>query len=159
MSSIKKNKSLEVSIAGITAALYITLGYVFQPISFLGIQFRIAEVLVGMCIIYPRAGLIGNVIGVLFVNLVSPLGALDLISVGVNIPALCCIIAFREHKYLKYLGGLLYAFIISVYVAWILNFVLGLPFPLMMIQVLISEAILATLGIVLFNYLEGHVPS
>ena len=154
-----KNKSLEVSIAGITAALYITLGYIFQPISFLGIQFRIAEILVGICIIYPRAGLIGNVIGVLFVNLTSPLGALDIISVAVNIPALCCIVVFREQKYLKYFGGILYAFIISVYVAWILNFVIGLPFPLMMVQVLISETILATMGIVLFNYIGGYLPS
>jgi len=152
-------KSLEVSIAGIIAALYITLGYVFQPISFLGIQFRIAEILVGVCIIYPYGGLIGNVIGVLFVNLVSPLGALDLISVVVNVPALSCIILFRECKYLKYLGGVLYAFIISVYVAWLLNFVLGLPFPLMLIQVLISEIILATLGIVLFNNIGKVLPS
>ncbi len=150
--SFKEDKSKKVALAGITAALYIVLGYLFQPISFLGIQFRIAEIIVGMCVIYPYAGLVGNLIGVLFVNLTSPLGALDLISVLVNIPALVCIIIFRSYKYLKYLGGILYAFIISVYVAWILNFVFGLPFLVMFVQVLISEVILATVGIFSFNY-------
>ena len=61
--------SLRVSITAITAALYIALGYIFQPISFLGVQFRVAEIIVGMCIIFPMEGLIGNVIGVFFVNL------------------------------------------------------------------------------------------
>ena len=94
-------ESKDVAIAGIIGALYTALGYIFQPISFLGIQFRIAEIIVGICILYPYAGLIGNVIGVFFVNVVSPLGALDLIGVVVNIPALYCIIIFRKHKYLK----------------------------------------------------------
>jgi len=154
----KKSKSLFVAIAGITASLYITLGYVFQPISFLGIQFRIAEIMVGMCIIYGYSGLIGKIIGVLIVNLVSPLGPIDLLSVIVNIPALCCIIVFRERKYLQYFGGFLYAFIISVYVACILNFILGLSFSLMLIQVFISEIILTTLGISIFNYIKDKIP-
>ena len=155
---MKKLESKDVASAGIIAALYIALEYIFQPISFLGIQFRVAEIIVGACILYPYAGLIGNVIGVLFVNVVSPLGALDLIGVVVNIPALYCIIIFRKHKYLKYIGGILYAFIISVYVAWLLNVVLGLPFLVMFVQVFISEAILATLGIYIFNYIGGYLP-
>ncbi|GAG77283.1 unnamed protein product, partial [marine sediment metagenome] len=32
--------SLRVSLIAITAALYIALGYIFLPISFLGLQFR-----------------------------------------------------------------------------------------------------------------------
>ena len=135
-------KSIDVSIASITASLYMVLGLAFQPISFLGIQFRIAEILVGICVIYPRAGLIGKLIGVLIVNLFSPLGIIDLFSVVVNIPALCAIIYFRERKYLKYLGGLMYSVIISLYVAMILNIVIGLPIPLMFIQVLLFQSFL-----------------
>ena len=77
-----------------TAALYTALGYIFQPISFLGIQFRIAELIVGMCILFPYEGLIGKVLGVFLVNLTSPLGLIDLNSCWVNIPALFCIIYF-----------------------------------------------------------------
>jgi len=153
----RKSRSFRVAMTSITAALYIALGYLFQPISFLGIQFRVAELMVGMCLLFPLEGLIGNVIGVFFVNLSSPLGPIDLISCIVNIPALYCIILFRNRKRLKYLGGFLYAVIISVYVAIIINVVLGLPLWLIFIQVLVSETILATLGIKLFEIINNRM--
>ena len=148
------NLSVRIALTAITAALYIALGYIFQPISFLGLQFRVAELIVGMCILFPLEGLIGNVVGVFFVNLTSPLGLIDLISCIVNIPALYCIIYFKDKKYLKYLGGLLYAVIISLYVAIILNIVYSLPIWLMFIQVFIAEVILATIGIFLFDLIR-----
>ncbi len=150
----KRPISLRIAIIGITAALYIALGYIFHALSFLGLQFRVAELMVGMCLIFPLEGLIGKIIGVFFLNLTSPLGPIDLLSTIVNIPALYCIIYFRNKGKLKYLGGILYAIIISLYVAIIINLVLGLPIWLMFIQVLISEIILATLGIVLFDKIK-----
>jgi len=150
----KNTLSLKVALTAITAALYITLGYVFQPISFLGLQFRVAELIVGMCVLFPIEGLIGNVIGVFFVNLTSPLGPIDLISCIVNIPALYCIVLFRDKKFLKYLGGVLYAIIISIYVAIVLNLVFMLPIWLMFLQVLVAEVILASLGILLFDIIK-----
>ena len=147
-------KSMDIAIIAITAALYIMLGYLFQPISFMGLQFRVAEVIVGMCIIFPEAGLIGNVIGVFFVNLTSPLGLIDLMSCIVNIPALYCIIIFRNKKILKFVGGILYAVIISLYVGIILNIVFGLPWYIMFVQVVIAEIVLATLGIIIFDYVR-----
>lgn len=150
----KRSKSLQVALTAITAALYTALGYLFAPISFLGIQFRVAELVVGMCVLFPLEGLIGNVIGVFFVNLTSPLGLIDLLSCLVNIPALYCIIYFRNKGALKYVGGLLYAIIISLYVAIIINVVVGLPLWLMFLQVLISEIVLAELGIVIFDRIK-----
>ncbi|MFX0138904.1 MAG: QueT transporter family protein, partial [Candidatus Hodarchaeota archaeon] len=150
----QRNISVKVALTAITAALYIALGYIFQPISFLGLQFRVAELIVGMCIIFPFEGLIGKVIGVFFVNLTSPLGPIDLISCIVNIPALYCILLLREKKFLKYLGGVLYAIIISIYVAIVLNIAFGPPIWLSFIQVLIAEVILATLGIMLFDIIR-----
>ncbi len=150
----KNTVSLKVALTAITAALYVTLGYVFQPISFLGLQFRVAELIVGMCILFPVEGLIGNVIGVFFVNLTSPLGPIDLISCIVNIPALYCIVFFRDKRFLKYLGGVLYAIIISIYVAVVLNIAFMLPIWLMFVQVLIAEVILASLGIFLFTIIR-----
>jgi len=147
----QKSISLTVALIGVTAALYTALGYTFQPISFLGIQFRVAELIVGMCILFPFEGLIGNVLGVFFVNLTSPLGLIDLNSCWVNFPALLCIVYFKDKRILKYLGGILYAIIISFYVAVILYIVLLLPLWLMFIQVLIAEVILTTLGITLFE--------
>lgn len=151
----KAPRSLQIAVVAITASLYTAFGYMFQPISFLGLQFRVAEIMVGICLIFPYAGLVGNVVGVFLVNLTSPLGMLEwVISPLVNIPALAWIVIFRNIKYLRYLGGVLYSAIISCYVGWILNFMLGLPFWLMFLQVLIAEVILATIGIFLFNRLK-----
>jgi len=149
--------SLRVSLIAITAALYIALGYIFLPISFLGLQFRVAELIVGMCIIFPLEGMIGKIIGVFVVNLSSPLGPIDLLSCIVNIPALYCIVYFSDKGKLKYLGGVLYAIIISLYVAIILFIVLALPIWLMFIQVFISEVILASLGIFLFEIIKKRL--
>jgi len=153
----KNALSLKVALTAITAALYITLGYVFQPISFLGLQFRVAELIVGMCVLFPIEGLIGNVIGVFFVNLTSPLGPIDLISCIVNIPALYCIVLLRNKKLLKYLGGVLYSILISIYVATVLNLTFMLPFWLMFVQVLIAEVVLASLGILLFDIIKKQL--
>lgn len=155
---MNEEKSKKVAIVAVTAALYAALGYVFQPISFLGLQFRVAEIIVGMCLLYPWEGMIGKIIGVFFVNLSSPLGMIDLISVFVNVPALYMIILFRDRKYLKYLGGLIYAIIISTYVAVILNIVFTLPILLMLGQVFIAEAILATIGIFIFDRVGKQFP-
>jgi uncharacterized membrane protein len=146
--------SFKIALIAITAALYTALGYLFLPIGFLEFQFRVAELIVGICIVFPFEGLIGKVLGVFFVNLTSPLGPIDLISCVVNIPALYCIIILRDKKYLKYLGGLLYAIIISIYVAIILNIVFSVPIILNFLYVLVPEVILATLGILLFDIIK-----
>lgn len=152
-----RNISLQIALIAITAALYTALGYIFQPISFLGLQFRVAELVVGMCLLFPFEGLVGKIMGVFFVNLSSPLGLIDLNSCWVNIPALLCIIYFRDKPILKYLGGVLYAIIISFYVAVIIYIVISIPLLLTFIQVLISEVILATLGIILFEGIKKGI--
>ena len=52
---------------------------------------------------------------------------------------------------------LLYAIIISIYVAIILNLAFMLPIWLMFIQVFISELILATVGIFMFSLIKSRV--
>jgi uncharacterized membrane protein len=153
-----RDKTTKVCITGIIAALYIVLGYAFQPISFLGFQFRIAELMVGVCIIFPWAGLIGNLLGVFILNLSSPLGILDWVLGPIcNIPALLCIILLREKGRLKYIGAILYAIIIGVYVAWLLWVILHLPFFIMFLQVSISELILAVLSVSLFTKVKQQL--
>ena len=152
-----KSLSLKVALTAITAALYVALGYIFQPISFLGIQFRVAELVVGMCLIFPLEGMLGKVIGVFFVNLSSPFVPFDLLSTLVNIPALYCIIIFRNKRILKYLGGALYAIIISLYVAILLYLMVFIPIWISFLQVLISEVILAALGILLFTIIKARL--
>jgi len=110
-----------------------------------------------MYILFPYKGLIGNVIGVFFVNLRSPLEPIDLISCIVNVLTLYCMVFFRDKKFLKYLGGDLYAILISIYVATVLNIAYGLPIWLMFVQVLITEVNLTTIGILLFDIINNRI--
>jgi hypothetical protein len=147
--------SFKIALIAITAALYVALGFISIPIGFLDVQFRIAEIVVGMCLIFPYEGLIGKVIGVFFVNLFSPIGFIDLISCIINVPALYCIILFRNNPKLKYLGAILYANIISIYVAIILYIGVNIqPIWFTFVKVLFSEVILAVLGVVVFSYIK-----
>lgn len=151
----ERGLSLKIAITSITAALYVALGFITVPIGFLDIQFRIAEIMVGMCIIYPYEGLVGKVIGVFFVNLFSPLGLIDLLSIIANIPALYCIILFRGSPKLKYLGAVLYSNLISLYVAIILFLSIGIqPIWFSFIKVLFSEVILSVSGVAIFSYVK-----
>ena len=149
--------SLEIAIAGITAGLYVVLGILLQPISFLSLQFRVAELLVGMVIIFPLGGLIGNVLGVFIVNIFSPLGLLDLISEPVNIIALLPLALLRDKRFWKYVGGIIYAAIISIYVAILLYYVFSIPIWISFLQVLASETILTMISIVLFSIINTRI--
>jgi uncharacterized membrane protein len=149
--------SLEIAIASITAALYFVLGFFLQPIGFLQLQFRIAEILVGIVILFPIGGIIGNVLGVLIVNIFSPLGPLDLLSAPVNIIALLPLALLRDKKFLKYVGALIYSAIISIYVALLLYVVLHLPVWISFLQVLASETILSVIGVLLFSLIKPMV--
>ena len=159
-----KLNSLDIAIIAITAALYTVLGFLFQPISFLELQFRVAELMVGMVILFPIPGLIGKVIGVFFVNMTSPMLPWDFISCAVNIPALFCIILSNKSekygKYLRYVGGTCYALIISIYVAWLIGMYYTIPiefFPLNVLFIFVAESILANLGIYIFTIIDNRV--
>lgn len=149
--------SLEIPIAAITAALYFVLGYFLQPIGFLSLQFRVAEILIGIVIIFPIGGIIGNVLGVLIVNIFSPLGTLDLLSAPVNIIALLPLALLRNEKIWKYAGAIIYAAIISLYVAILLYYIFGLPVWLSFIQVFISETVLSILGVIIFTIIKHNL--
>jgi len=149
--------SLEISIAAITAALYFVLGFFLQPIGFLSLQFRVAELLIGMVIIFPIGGIIGNALGVLIVNIFSPLGVLDLIGSPVNIVALIPLALLRDEKIWKYVGAIIYAAIISLYVAILLWYVFSLPLWICFLQVFISEIILSVLGVVIFSIIKHNL--
>ena len=58
------------------AAIYVVLTLVTYPISFLGIQFRFAEILVLLCF-FRKDYSIGLILGTAIANLTSPIGVVD----------------------------------------------------------------------------------
>ena len=63
------------------AAAYAALTAITYPISFLGIQFRIAELLLVLCF-FNRKNVIGITIGCVLVNLASSIGPIDAVFGG-----------------------------------------------------------------------------
>jgi len=76
-----------VALMSVFAGLYVVLGYVLHPISFLQIQVRVADALYPLIAIFGLPSLIGLVIGHFFLNLSSPLGIIDLLSIPLFVPA------------------------------------------------------------------------
>ena len=80
-------KSKQIALTGIFAALYYVLGIVFQPISFMAIQCRIACALIPLIALFGYPATIGITLGGLLFNANSPLGILDMLSMLIFLPA------------------------------------------------------------------------
>ncbi len=145
ISEVKKQwKKKEIALSSTIAALYILLVVGLGPLSFNQLQFRAANILLG---IVPLAGLpaiFGITLGVLIGNLTSTLGPLDIISA---IPSFigCLSIYYLRNK--SVLAGLtIYTIIISIWVSYLLNYVIGLPFLVSLFWMLIGVGVV-TIGL------------
>jgi len=68
-----------ISLCSLLAALYVVLLFLFQSLSFLPIQVRVADMLIPTSIIYGWPATIGVTLGVVFGNFLSPFGLTDII--------------------------------------------------------------------------------
>lgn len=141
-------KARDLTIAALFASSYSALVYLLAPLSFLQIQVRVANALIGAVPIFGMPAVLGIALGVLIGNIFSPLGPLDLLSA---LPSLLGLLAL--HKLSRRLGGLgvllgltAYSLIVSVWVALLLSHILGLPYPATFAYVLVGVSI-ATVGL------------
>lgn len=71
-----------ISLCSLLAALYVVLLFLFQSLSFLPIQVRIADMLIPTSIVYGWPATIGVTLGVVLGNLLSPFGLTDMLIGG-----------------------------------------------------------------------------
>ncbi len=117
-----KDIALGAVMAGFYAALVVGLG----PISFLQVQFRVANALIGIVPILGMPAVFGVTMGVFLGNLASPLGLIDLAS---TIPTFIGCVAVYRLRRVSVLAGLsIYTVILSTWVSFILQFTLNIPF-------------------------------
>jgi uncharacterized membrane protein len=137
-------------LAALIAAIYVTLVLVLAPVSYLAIQVRIADALVGIVPLVGMPGVVGITIGVFIGNIASPLGPIDLISA---LPSFLGLLALLQLRKVSVMAGLLaYSFIVSPWVAFELSFILGVPYLLTFVYVAIGILIAtAGLGYLLFK--------
>ncbi|MEM2225858.1 MAG: QueT transporter family protein [Candidatus Bathyarchaeia archaeon] len=115
-----------LTIAAFFAASYAALVYLLAPISFLQIQVRVANALIGAVPTFGMPAICGIALGVFLGNIFSPLGPIDLLSAAPSLIGLLAIYWLRGRSVLLGLG--LYSLIISLWVALMLHLVLGLPY-------------------------------
>jgi uncharacterized membrane protein len=140
----EKLRTRDLTIMAILAALYAALVNFLHPISFMQIQVRVANALIGLVPIFGLPAVYGLTLGVFLGNLTSPLGWIDLISPLFSFVGLMIIYELRNDSVLS--GLLIYSVFLSVWVSFMLWYVLGLPYVLSFLYILIGITI-ATAGL------------
>ncbi len=149
----------DLSLIAIFAALYAALVYVFAPISFYELQFRVAGVL--------RPGIakkwilaIGYTLGVAIGNLISPFaGVYELLFM----PTMSFVAGTLGYALAKrfsknyFICGAVIATIISMSVSWMLLQLFGFPILVTLPYLFISEQIVCFGGSLAFKALETRM--
>lgn len=138
---------------GLIAALYIVLVFVFQFASFGPIQFRVAEALTLLPMIYPEA--IGGIyVGTMLANILGGLGPWDIFG-GSLISLLAAYVTYRYRgSWIAYASPIvLNAFLVSLY----LRFVFEVPYwPIVFSIALGQSAVILGLGIPLLRWVRRN---
>ncbi len=138
--------------AALIAAMYVVWVYVFQFASFGPLQFRVAEALTLLPILYPEA--IGGVfVGVLVANLLGPHGPWDIFG-GSLVSLLAALITYKyRSSWIAYASPIICnAFLISLY----LRFIFDIPsYWYLVLTIGISEAsVILLVGRPLIKFLQ-----
>ncbi|MBE3574188.1 MAG: QueT transporter family protein [Firmicutes bacterium] len=137
--------------AGVIAALYVGITYVLAPVSFGPLQFRAAEALSVLPVLYPEA-VPALYVGVLIANLFGGLGPWDIFGGSlVTLLAAAMTYAFRR-SWLAYLWPvMLNGLLVSLY----LHVLYSVPYWLTVAYISLSEAaVVVLLGLPLIGALR-----
>ena len=145
---MNESKTKIIVTQAVIGALYVALTAITYPISFLGIQFRIAEMLILLCF-FDRKNVIGITIGCVLVNLASSIGPIDALFGG-----LATLISGLSVAFIPYLGiGLILTIGINAFtVGGELYFILHEPFWISVGFVALGETV-----VLLVAYIVAHV--
>lgn len=140
----------DLALSAVVAALYVAMTWAAMPLSYMGVQFRLSEVLVLLCF-FNRKFCPALIVGCLLANFLSPFAALDMI-----VGTLGTAVAVLPMKSMKniWLAALLPVAANGILVGWELSFTYGLPLLLTMGQVALGELVVVVgLGVVLMKAL------
>jgi len=150
---LKKTK--DIALVAIFAALYAALVYMFAPISFYALQFRVAGVL--------RPGIskkwilaVGYALGVVIGNIFSPFGVYDLLFMPLMslLAGLVGYLAAKPFKQNYFISGAVTATIIPISISWMLSQLFGEPMLATLPYLLLSEQTVCLIGASMFNLIE-----
>ncbi len=143
-----------IARAGIIAAIYIILVFVFQAISFGPIQFRVAEALTLLPMVYPEA-IGGLYVGALLSNILGGQGPWDIFG-GSFVTLLAAYLTYRyKGRFIGYSSPIvLNAFLVSLYLWYILD--VPAYWPLVLSIGLGQSVVVLTLGVPLLRFVQRN---
>ncbi|MDG6933466.1 MAG: QueT transporter family protein [Nitrososphaerota archaeon] len=112
------NRTKYIATASVMAALYLVLVLAFAGISYGQIQFRVANILIGVVPLLGMPAVVGITVGVFASNVISPLGPLDLLSAIPSFVGLALIYKLRNRSVL--LGLSIYTLLVSLWVSFLI---------------------------------------
>jgi uncharacterized membrane protein len=138
------------------AALYAVLVYLFAPVSFYALQFRVAGVLrPGIARKWMLA--VGYAIGVVVGNILSPFAGLhELVFMPIMsfLAGMLGYLAAKPFKNSYFIAGAVIATIIPISVSWMLSQLFSLPIFATLPYMFLSEQIVCSIGASLFKLIE-----
>ena len=152
---MKNDLTKKLTRTAIIAAIYAVITVAIAPLSYMGVQFRISEILVLLAVFDPLY-IGGLTLGCLIANLLGPNGPLDVI-LGTLATFISVYAIYLTGKIVKnYRAKLLIASIWptlfnGLIIGWMLNMLYGFPLVLSMGQVALGELVVITcIGVPLF---------
>jgi len=139
--------------AAVIAAVYVVISYLLLPLSFGLVQFRAAEALTVLPILYPEA-ILGIYVGCLLSNIIGGLGVWDVFG-GSAVTLLAALVTyFYRGSVVAYLSPvILNALLVSLY----LSRIFGAPYWITAGSIAVGEAgVIFLLGVPLVRYLRRH---
>ncbi|MFO8112307.1 MAG: QueT transporter family protein [Desulfosalsimonadaceae bacterium] len=141
----------QITRGAMIAGLYIVITYILNPISFGPLQFRAAEALTVLPILYPEA-VPALFIGVLLANIFGGLGMVDIIG-GSFVTLLAAYFTYQyRDTIIAYLSPIiLNGLLVSAY----LHLFFGVPYLVVVAQITVSQAlVIFGLGYPLIRFLR-----
>ncbi len=143
-----KNKTKNLALISLYAALYAALVIFLPGLSYGPIQVRIADSLVAAVPLLGFAGVLGHTLGVFIANLFSPVGPIDLLN---TIPSF--VMAFVVYYVYKKTNNdftvigtcVAYSAVLGITVGWMLSYLYGTPLLITIAYVALGNIVASVL--------------
>jgi uncharacterized membrane protein len=158
MNQARLNRTQSIALMAIMSAVYAAVTIALGSLSYYGIQFRVADVLLPFPFILGWPMALALFIGGFVANIFGGLGAIDVIF-GSLLNLLAGILVMNRKTCPHWILAWLYpTIIIGLGVPAYLQFLVFTPYILLMPGILISTAILCAIGVVIMIAVERALP-
>ena len=152
---MKNDLTKRLTRTAIIAAIYAVITVAIAPLSYMGVQFRISEILVLLAVFDPLY-IGGLTLGCLIANLLGPNGPMDVLfgTLATFISVYAIYLTgkiIQNYKAKLFIASIWPTIFNGLIVGWMLNKLYGLPLVLSMGQVALVELVVITcIGVPLF---------